>query len=347
MRQSSLILLPTLILLCIVISTNAERLAEKNGTDIPCFFDGAIVLGTGTQKDCLAKEIPGFAGYTVNKCIMTVYLKSLDQIDKAKAILDPFFRESVVGKHFCKSRTRVVIREVRYSWTELIEWKKLAFNPEIRGLESFFSINIDEGKNAVYLFFEGEADVQRAREILARLGIPKDAYVLRSQADLDRPRMVQIRDGELVIPAFVSGYERVGDLVLGKTTLAQAQRMFPVSPPGYEGRPRKPDGYPKSKFGEVSPKPKLVFNPWESMYALFFDKNERLVIVMELGSLFEGKTVAEIGELYPGLRKTESIKGYYEMQTELAPCAALMLMVTEGSDIITQAAYVYTCKTER
>ncbi len=211
------------------------------------------------------------------------------------------------------------------------------------------AVSIDEEKNAVDLFVEEESDAASAKEVLAGLDIPEDAFILRSRAEMDMPRMVQIWDGELVIPAFLMDDQRVGDLLLGKTTLAQAESMFPKapSPRRYEGKPRKPDGYPKSKFGEVSPKPKLIFNPWGSMYALFFDKNERLVIVTELGSLFEGKTVAEIGEMYPGLRKTESIEGYYEMQTELTPCAALMLMVREESDEISLEAFAYTCKTQR
>lgn len=346
MRRFFLILVPALILSGIVLSTYAEQSKEKKVTDIPCFNDGAIELGIGSQKDCLAGEIPDFAGYTVNDCVMTVYLKSLDQAERARNIMEPLLRESNYGRYTCNLRTQVVIRGARYSTTELKKWYKLADKPEITRLKSFYRIDFDEDKNAVDIFIKDEADISRAREILAKSGIPEDALIVRGRGEMDKSRMAQIRNGDLLVPAFVSE-DNIVVLVLGKTTLAQTQSMFPASPSGYEGTPRKPDGYPVSKIGEVSPKPKLVFLPYMTDYALYYDKNERLVIVKDFIPPFKGHTVAEVSKMYPGLRKTDSFDGYYEMQTELTPCAVLMLMVNEDDNEISMSAYAYTCKTER
>jgi len=346
MRQFSLILLPPLILICTAIQSCTQSPVTMSSPDIPCFFDG--VIGQWKQKDCLAKEIPGFAGYTERDCIMTVYLTSIDQEGRARAILEPLYRESRAGRYECESVTRVEVRKARYTWLQLRQWHSDVSDPILMASKGVAAISIDEEKNAVDLFVEEEPDAARAREVLAGLDAPKDAMILRTRAEMERPYMVQVRDGELVIPAFLMDDQQVGELVLGKTTLSQTESMFPKapSPRFYEGRPRKPEGYPKAKVGEVSPKPKLVFNPWGSMYALFFDENERLVIVLDYSGVFLGKTVAEVSEMYPGLRKTDREEGYYEMQTELTPCAALMLMVREESDEISLEAYVYTCKTK-
>lgn len=348
MTWISTFLFLALILFGIVTNTSAEQSTEKKGTDIPCFNDGVLELGIGSQKDCLAREIPGFAGYTVSDCVMTVYLKSLDQVDRARYIFEPLFRESNVGRYSCGSRTRVVIRSVRYSSTELKAWYKLANNQEIRELKSFHSIDIDEDKNAVDIFIKDEADIPRAREILAKFDIPEDALILRGRGEMDKSRMAQIRDGELLVPVFISD-KHIGDLVLGKTTLTQAESIYPKSssPKSYEGRPRKPKGHPEPKLGEVSPKAKLVFNPWLSNDALYFDKNNRLVIFEEFLPVYKGHTVAEVSKIYSGLRKTDTVDGYNEMQTELTPCAVLMLLVNEDEDEIDMSAYAYTCKTER
>lgn len=348
MRRTSKILFFALILSYIFTHTSAGQSKGTKVTDIPCFTDGAIELGIGTQKDCLAGEIPGFAGYTVNDCVMTVYLKSLDQTERARSIMEPLFRESNYGRSTCNLRTRVVIRVARYSTTELKNWYKLANKREITGLKSFYSIDIDEDKNAVDIFIKDEVDITRAREILAKSGIPEDAVTVRGRGEMDKSHMAQIRDGELIIPVFISDKHN-GDLVLGKTTLSQSESIYPKadSPKFYEGRPRKPKGHPEPKLGKVSPKAKLVFNPWLSNDVLYFDKNSRLVIFEEFFPVYKGHTVAEIGKIYSGLRKTDTMDGYYELQTEITPCAVLMLLVKEGEDEIDMSAFAYTCKTER
>lgn len=346
MRRTSKILFFALILSNIFTHTSAGQ--SKGTKGIPCYTDGAIELGIGTQKDCLAGEIPGFAGYTVKDCVMTVYLKSLDQTERARSIMEPFLRESNYGRLTCNLHTRVEIRGAKYSTTELKYWYKLAKKPEITGLRTFIRIDFDEDKNAVDIFIKDEADISRAREILAKAGIPEDAVIVRGREEMDKSRMAQIRDGELLIPVFISE-KHVGDLVLGKTTLSQAEDIYPKagSPDTYEGRPRKPKGHPEPKLGEVSPKAKLVFNPWLSNDVLYFDKNNRLVIFEEFFPVYQGHTVAEVGKIYPGLRKTDTLDGYYELQTEITPCAVLMLLVKEGADEIDMSAFAYTCKTER
>jgi len=344
MRQLSSILLLTLILICTAIQSCTQPQITMSSPDMPCRFDDWL-----QQNDCLAGKIPGFAGYTLEDCMMVVYLTSLEEEESARAILEPLFRESQYGREYCRAGTRVGVRKVRYTWAQLREWQKRAFNTLTGLFKGLTVTGINEEKNAVFVIVQTESYATRGREILTGQGILNDALIFSTGMRSGRPPMGLFRDGELVIPAFISGNVQIGELVLGKTTLKEAEKMFPKAPPEALGevRPRKPAGYPEAKVGEVSPEPQLVFNPWGSTYTLFFDKNQILVLVEELGSAFEGQTLAEVQAEYPGLRRTASFDDVYEMQTEVTPCVALMLIFDAEFHEALQAAYVYTCKTER
>jgi hypothetical protein len=122
--------------------------------------------------------------------------------------------------------------------------------------------------------------------------------------------------------------------------------MFPSAPPGYEGNPRPPRGFPEAKIGQVSPKPTLVYNPWMTLYILFFDANQRLVIVVDGGkSRFQGTSQQEVLRQYPQLKETYRDSDKYEMQVEAQPCVTLMLLISVKDNTVGPIAYVFTCPT--
>jgi hypothetical protein len=159
-----------------------------------------------------------------------------------------------------------------------------------------------------------------------------------------RPARQPVARGDsLAFPAFAD-YLWVGEVVLGETTLRDAIGLFP---PTYgEGAPRRPRGFPAARAGKVQPEPVQVFNPFKTMYALFFDRNDRLVVFEELGDEFEQQPVSDLLSKYPTLRETQRLKGERELQGEIAPCVVLMLLV-DDDDRVTSVAYVFTCPTRK
>jgi hypothetical protein len=147
-------------------------------------------------------------------------------------------------------------------------------------------------------------------------------------------------------PAVLLDGRRVGDLILGETTLEQAVRMFPPIPPGGPGAPRPPRGYPPVKIGQVIPRPTLVYSPWMSLYQLYFDENRRLVIIVDGGqSALRGRSRAEVSSQFPQLQETANYGIEIELQGELRPCITLMVLVNTSTNTVGDIAYAHTCPT--
>jgi hypothetical protein len=148
-----------------------------------------------------------------------------------------------------------------------------------------------------------------------------------------------------IFHAVLTDGQKAGDLTLGQTTLEQAVKMFPEPPvPSYGGEPRAPQGYPPVRVGKIRPNPAVVFNPWNTMYALYFDKNNKLVIISELVT---GKiSQKEIAKQYPKLKETDRGSGSFEMQAEIQPCVAFMALFRTADSSMDQSAYAFTCETE-
>lgn len=121
--------------------------------------------------------------------------------------------------------------------------------------------------------------------------------------------------------------------------------MLPPIPPGAEGTPKPPSGYPEAKIGQVSPKPALVYNPWMTIYQLYFDSNRKLVIIVDGKSKLRGSGQQEMLRQYPRLEETYRDSHEYEMQVEIQPCVTLMLLLSAGDNTVGDTAYVFTCPT--
>ncbi len=147
------------------------------------------------------------------------------------------------------------------------------------------------------------------------------------------------------LPAVLRSGRKVGDLVPGVTTLDDAVKMFPSAPPDYPGNPRPPVSSPMPKLGEVQPQPKLVYNPPQSAYALFFDDNRKLVIIEDARSPLRGLGPRVIHQRYPKLKDTGHDERVIELQGEVRPCIVMMVLFDAATRKVRAVAYAFTCAT--
>src|SRR5512135_1801364 len=105
---------------------------------------------------------------------------------------------------------------------------------------------------------------------------------------------VAVAADPLTFPVNTPEGVNVGDLVLGQTTIRQAIKLFPRPPRDYKGNPQPPRNYPPVAVGEYIPKPKIVYAPYKSRYVLYFDDNEKLILVQDTQSDKKGKKRADM-----------------------------------------------------
>jgi hypothetical protein len=139
--------------------------------------------------------------------------------------------------------------------------------------------------------------------------------------------------------------KKVGDLMPGLSSLADVVKMFPAAPPDYPGNPRPPIGFPEVKIGKVQPEPATVYNPPETSYALFFDDNDKLVIIEDAHSPLAGLGPQAIHRRYPELKSTGHDKRVIELQGQVEPCIAMMVLFSAETRKVTKVAYAFTCPT--
>jgi hypothetical protein len=145
--------------------------------------------------------------------------------------------------------------------------------------------------------------------------------------------------------AMLRGGKKVGDLTPGISTLNDVIKMFPAAARDYPGNPRPPVSYPEVKIGKFEPQPTTVYNPPESSYALFFDENQKLVIIEDARPPLAGSGPQEIHRRYPMLKDTGHDEKVIELQGQLQPCVVMMVLFKAQTSMVTKAAYVYTCPT--
>jgi hypothetical protein len=146
-------------------------------------------------------------------------------------------------------------------------------------------------------------------------------------------------------PAVLQSGKKVGDLIPGVSSLSDVVKMFPAAPPNYPGNPRPPAGFPEVKIGKVQPEPAIVYNPLETSYALFFDDNDKLVIIEDAHSPLAGLGPETIHQRYPKLKDTGHDERVIELQGQVEPCIAMMVLFSAQTRKVTKVAYAFTCPT--
>jgi hypothetical protein len=146
-------------------------------------------------------------------------------------------------------------------------------------------------------------------------------------------------------PAVLRGGKKIGDLVLGLSALPDVVKMFPAAPQDYPGNPRPPAGFPEVKIGKVQPEPATVYNPPETGYALFFDDNDKLVIIEDAHSPLAGLGPKTVHQRYPALKGTGHDERVIELQGQIEPCIVMMVLFSAQTRKVTKVAYAFTCPT--
>src|SRR5260370_38759897 len=127
-------------------------------------------------------------------------------------------------------------------------------------------------------------------------------------------------------PAVLRSGKKIGDLVPGLSALPDVVKMFPAAPQDYPGNPRPPAGFPEVKIGKVQPEPATVYNPPETSYALFFDDNDKLVIIEDAHSPLAGLGPEPVHNLSPKLNGTGHDEGVTDLQGQIQPGTVRMIL---------------------
>lgn len=146
-------------------------------------------------------------------------------------------------------------------------------------------------------------------------------------------------------PAVLRSGKKIGDLVPGLSALADVVKMFPAAPQDYPGNPRPPTAFPEVKIGKVEPEPATVYNPPETSYALFFDDNNKLVIIEDAHSPLAGLGPEAVHQRYPKLKGTGHDERVIELQGQTEPCIVMMVLFSAETRKVTKVAYAFTCPT--
>lgn len=143
-----------------------------------------------------------------------------------------------------------------------------------------------------------------------------------------------------VFKSALSSGKKAGSLVLGKTTFDEAVKMYPPPPvKDFDGALRPVE----EPLSESMRSIKYVYNPWQTMYALFFDEKKRLVMVSELYELGT-LTERELLRRFPDMVATDSDSGSIEYQAELLECAVVIATVETAGRTVEQLSYAYSCE---
>jgi hypothetical protein len=161
-----------------------------------------------------------------------------------------------------------------------------------------------------------------------------------------------------------------GDLVLGRTTLTAALRMFAVELEDSvlvpRGHPSNPDTvWTGTGFGGPSkmPQPYHRLNLGSARYTLYFDRHERLVAAKaDRSQLSRALRREDLVARYPTLRaeysgrSAEGRRARDSVVAPLSPCVSLIATIFEGDDglrdgrhlmpgTVLELGYTFTCAT--
>jgi hypothetical protein len=143
-----------------------------------------------------------------------------------------------------------------------------------------------------------------------------------------------------------------GELVLGRTTLAAALRIFaeelgePISVPRRHSS--NPDTLPKNtewQVGNHVVRPRHWLDLGPGFYRLYFDRNERLVVALTFQPPRQVRR-EELVAHYPTL-KFEGRRGTSDQFVAvLGSCVSLAGRLQLETRLVDQLSYVYTCDTK-
>ena len=150
-----------------------------------------------------------------------------------------------------------------------------------------------------------------------------------AQADTSNPARVAIYDARDTI---------VGDLVLGRSTVADAARLLAAL--GGLG-PRR-DNDVTFHVGSATMRPRVLYTPPATMHQLYFEKD---TLVMVVAGVPHGlpATRLEFQKRFNAARETRRESMWYEVQTPLDECVWLIAVFTTSADRLESNGYARSC----
>ena len=95
----------------------------------------------------------------------------------------------------------------------------------------------------------------------------------------------------------------------------------------------------------MQPEPATVYNPPGASYALFFDDNDKLVIIQDGHSPLAGLGPEVVHRRYPKLKGTGHDERVIELEGQIEPCIVMMVLFSAQTRKVTKVAYAFTCPT--
>ena len=191
--------------------------------------------------------------------------------------------------------------------------------------------------------------------LLSSCASPQTKDKVSSQED----QLQSVPAQPFIIPAILMDGKKVGDLVLGQTTLDQALKIMPAWPGHPPDGPLPLEEFEKAnpgllerfgKVGEVLKRVKKSYNPMMAMYILLFDKNEKLVIIQR--DFLDEKEKEGVGKIYNQYQ--HQLKEVYKdtevvrVQGEIQPCITLEVFLDtkrQKSGEPFRTGHIFTCPT--
>lgn len=144
-------------------------------------FDAAsLERGGPSGWDLLAAEIPGFAGFYIDRaCNINVLLVDLSQSEKAMELLTPLLRRLLHVRR-CPDTASILVHPADFSWLQLNEFlAKLRPLAQVQGVER---IGIAVSINRIVILLETRTIHDRVVEQIHTLDVPLGAIVIRVQS---------------------------------------------------------------------------------------------------------------------------------------------------------------------
>ena len=149
-----------------------------------------------------------------------------------------------------------------------------------------------------------------------------------------------------------------GEVVLGRTTMKAAMRMFAEElsrdtirvPRGHSANPSAVSAETVWQVGAHQVRPRRMLDLGPEHYSLWFDENERLIAAIT-SQVPPGMSRMTLVDHYKGIRRVRSWGNGNEPTFDVwtvpvDSCVALSAHVTVATDQVEQLSYVYTCRTK-
>jgi hypothetical protein len=143
-------------------------------------------------------------------------------------------------------------------------------------------------------------------------------------------------------------------LLLGKTLLQSARRMFPDAPKVYEGLPAYSinDGNPQpiDRYDATwtndgfTTTAKFIFTLGPGRWTLYFDGNQRLISAVAPNEATAGVTRSEFAKRYPSLKEAKG-QNYTALQGRISECVFEQALFGLDEKLHSYS-YSYVCPTE-